>query len=96
MSSFPFAHPAYRNMPPEASSRWALTQRPSCEHRNETTPPISSGTPTLPNAVLDAVTAASQVGYESASQFSREFKRLFGDGPAAEARQLRKPLMRLA
>jgi AraC-like DNA-binding protein len=30
---------------------------------------------------INAGTAAAQVRYESASQFSREFKRLFGDGP---------------
>lgn len=40
-------------------------------------------------------TAAAQVGYESASQFSREFKRFFGDSPAAVAAHLRKSLMRL-
>jgi AraC-like DNA-binding protein len=45
---------------------------------------------------VNAGTAALRVGYESASQFSREFKRLFGNGPAAEARQLRKSLMRLS
>jgi AraC-like DNA-binding protein len=39
-----------------------------------------------------AGTAASRVGYESASQFTR----LFGDGPAAVANQLRKSLTRLA
>lgn len=44
----------------------------------------------------NAGTAALRVGYESASQFSREFKRLFGDGPAAVATQLRKSLTRLA
>ncbi len=44
----------------------------------------------------NAATAASRVGYESASQFSREFKRLFGDGPAAVATQLRRSLIRLA
>jgi AraC-like DNA-binding protein len=43
-----------------------------------------------------AANAASLVGYESASQFSREFKRLFGDAPAAVAAQLRASLMRLA
>jgi AraC-like DNA-binding protein len=37
-----------------------------------------------------------RVGYESESQFSREFTRLFGDGPAAVAEQLRKSLTRLA
>jgi len=41
-------------------------------------------------------TAALRVGYESASQFSREFTRLFGGGPAAVASQLRKSLTRLS
>jgi AraC-like DNA-binding protein len=43
-----------------------------------------------------AANAANQVGYESASQFSREFKRLFGDAPAAVAAQLRESLVRVA
>lgn len=43
-----------------------------------------------------ASAAAAQVGYESASQFSREFKRLFGDTPAAVAHNLRETLTRLA
>jgi AraC-like DNA-binding protein len=37
-----------------------------------------------------------RVGYESALRFSREFKRLFGDGPSAVASELRKSLTRLA
>ncbi len=41
-----------------------------------------------------AAVAAREVGYESASQFSREFKRYFGGGPAAEASRLREALMR--
>jgi AraC-like DNA-binding protein len=41
-----------------------------------------------------AAVAAREVGYESASQFSREFKRYFGDGPASEASRLRESLMR--
>ena len=44
---------------------------------------------------VNASGAALRVGYESASQFSREFKRLFGDGPAAAAAKLRKTLMQL-
>ena len=44
----------------------------------------------------NAGVAALRVGYESASQFSREFKRLFGEGPAAEAARLRRELVRLA
>jgi len=49
--------------------------------------------------VHDGVTAAAaahQVGYESASQFSREFKRLFGTSPAEEAAKLRTAMIRVA
>lgn len=45
---------------------------------------------------ISAGSAALEVGYESASQFSREFKRLFGDSPANVAQQLRKTLIRLS
>lgn len=45
---------------------------------------------------VSASAAAAHVGYESASQFSREFKRLFGDTPAAIAHNLRETLTRLA
>ncbi|MDF3058994.1 MAG: AraC family transcriptional regulator [Rariglobus sp.] len=45
---------------------------------------------------LSAAGAALQVGYESASQFSREFKRHFGGAPAGIATQLRASLMRFA
>lgn len=38
---------------------------------------------------LGAGIAAGRVGYESPSQFSREFKRLFGNSPADEANRLR-------
>ncbi|HEX3000117.1 MAG TPA: AraC family transcriptional regulator, partial [Armatimonadota bacterium] len=38
---------------------------------------------------FNASSAASKVGYESASQFSREFKRYFGNTPADEAAKLR-------
>lgn len=38
---------------------------------------------------LNVSTAAAHVGYESASQFSREFKRLFGVTPVDEARRMR-------
>ncbi|WP_429302554.1 AraC family transcriptional regulator [Paraburkholderia sp. GAS199] len=43
--------------------------------------------------VRNEVTAAAacvQVGYESASQFSREFKRLFGRTPVEEAERMRR------
>jgi transcriptional regulator GlxA family with amidase domain len=38
---------------------------------------------------LKAYIAADQVGYESSSQFSREFKRYFGQSPAEMVRELR-------
>lgn len=41
---------------------------------------------------LSAASAAAQVGYQSPSQFSREFRRLFGRSPSAEARHLRHVL----
>ncbi|CAG9183147.1 AraC family transcriptional regulator [Cupriavidus respiraculi] len=37
-----------------------------------------------------AASAAARVGYESASQFSREFKRLFGRTPVDEVRDMRE------
>jgi AraC-like DNA-binding protein len=40
---------------------------------------------------LDAATAALQVGYESASQFSREYSRLFGSPPLRDMMSLRQP-----
>jgi AraC-like DNA-binding protein len=39
---------------------------------------------------LDATTAAFQVGYESPSQFSREYSRLFGDSPLRDITNLRQ------
>jgi AraC-like DNA-binding protein len=39
---------------------------------------------------LRAGVAAELVGYESASQFSREFKRLFGISPAEETTRVRQ------
>jgi AraC-like DNA-binding protein len=41
------------------------------------------------NEGVNASGAAVKVGYESPSQFSREFKRLFGKSPATEAAELR-------
>ena len=41
----------------------------------------------------NAVTAAKAVGYESPSQFSREFKRLFGTTPVEQAEQTRARLV---
>jgi AraC-like DNA-binding protein len=41
------------------------------------------------NENLDAGSAAARVGYESASQFSREYSRLFGAPPQRDIRRLR-------
>jgi AraC-like DNA-binding protein len=40
---------------------------------------------------LDAASAAFEVGYESASQFSREYSRFFGQPPMRDIRNLRLP-----
>jgi len=42
------------------------------------------------NHHLDAGSAAVRVGYESASQFSREYNRLFGEPPQRDIRRLRE------
>jgi AraC-like DNA-binding protein len=39
---------------------------------------------------LTADAASHAVGYSSSSQFSREFKRLFGLTPAAETKRMRE------
>jgi AraC-like DNA-binding protein len=39
---------------------------------------------------LGAALAADRVGYESASQFSREFKRFFGNRPMQEVKRIRE------
>jgi AraC-like DNA-binding protein len=41
---------------------------------------------------VDAATAAFEVGYESASQFNREYSRLFGQPPIRDVRTLRSPV----
>ncbi|MGV7208223.1 AraC family transcriptional regulator [Oxalobacteraceae bacterium A2-2] len=43
----------------------------------------------LLNGAADASTAAYSVGYESPSQFSREYRRLFGAPPMQDVKQLR-------
>jgi AraC-like DNA-binding protein len=45
---------------------------------------------------VNAGTAAHRVGYESVSQFSREFKRLFGAPPSAAVGPLREMLVRFS
>jgi AraC-like DNA-binding protein len=46
------------------------------------------------NESLDAATAAFQVGYESPSQFSREYNRLFGSPPKRDIADLRNQVIR--
>ena len=40
---------------------------------------------------FDAATAGYQVGYDDPSQFSREYKRFFGDPPIRDVERLRRP-----
>jgi AraC-like DNA-binding protein len=40
---------------------------------------------------VDAATAGQRVGYQSPSQFSREYRRAFGTSRGADYRQLRSP-----
>lgn len=42
------------------------------------------------NEHLDAASAAFKVGYESPSQFSREYSRLFGAPPKRDISELRQ------
>jgi AraC-like DNA-binding protein len=42
-----------------------------------------------------AASAAARVGYESTSQFSREFKRLFGRTPVNEANEMKRALIEM-
>ncbi len=44
------------------------------------------------NDGITAGAAAERVGYESASQFSREFKRFFGDSPVQVISKTREML----
>ncbi|MFC4427228.1 MULTISPECIES: AraC family transcriptional regulator [Deinococcus] len=45
----------------------------------------------LMSSPVDATTASRQVGYQSASQFSREYSRLFGNTPSQDLARLREP-----
>ena len=43
------------------------------------------------NQGLDAASAAFEVGYESATQFNREYSRFFGQPPMRDIRKLISP-----
>lgn len=43
--------------------------------------------------LVTAAGAAVRVGYESPSQFNREFKRMFGRSAGEEAREMRSPFV---
>ena len=45
---------------------------------------------------LDVASAGHGVGYPDASQFTREYKRLFGEPPVRDAEQLREAAMESA
>jgi AraC-like DNA-binding protein len=49
----------------------------------------------LLSGVADAATAGHRVGYESPSQFSREYSRLFGSPPARDLREMRERRLQL-
>jgi AraC-like DNA-binding protein len=43
------------------------------------------------NTGIDAASAALEVGYESPTQFNREYSRFFGQPPMRDIRALRSP-----
>ncbi len=42
------------------------------------------------NQALDAASTAARVGYESASQFSRDYRQLFGAPPQRDIRRMQQ------
>ena len=52
--------------------------------------PPASGKAAHGQHQVTAAEASAQVGYESSSQFSREFNRMVGRGPAEEASRIRQ------
>ena len=71
-------------MPSKASG--SRTRSPATLSKRSTHS-ASVAPPAARRRVLSATAAANQVGYVSASQFSREFKRFFGVSPANDAAQ---------
>jgi AraC-like DNA-binding protein len=45
---------------------------------------------------IDAASAAFEVGYESASQFNREYSRFFGQPPIRDIKSARQPTQAIA
>ena len=70
------------------TSSWPLQYLKSIRLNKARMPMVNEG--------FNASGAAMKVGYESASQFSREFKRLFGGSPAAIAAEMRRSLMQVS
>ena len=52
-------------------------------------PDAGSYTPVMLTGELDAASAAFEVGYESPSQFNREYRRFFGLPPIRDIKALR-------
>ena len=64
----------------------AMNARPMM---NAIVPRIPPAPKTMLTNDLDAASAAFEVGYESASQFNREYRRFFGRPPIRDIKALR-------
>jgi AraC-like DNA-binding protein len=61
------------------------------EYQYQKQPRLLSARGLMLNNGLDAASAALEVGYESCTQFNREYSRLFGQPPMRDIRALRSP-----